>query len=637
MRHDAERRVKAEAEIFTAAAEKIGPGMAKTWEGQLKQYMTEFDFRYEARNVNEGVKLYDIKDNADHPLQAIAPNVKSMKLSTIVEPKKDVMVAEVAQGQTVDKYFKTKISEIRNAASLVFEQDPATGHIKWQDGPIDPKTGKPKQVPVFKPNASGAAINNMIDWCRNNYSDIKESQRLLVQATKAWFHEALLGSGKFHGDTHSGNLMVRSGQITFIDFGNLYELKTHYALDEQGNKIMETVQEENEEGVMVQVQRPKVLMDERHELLRIIMGATFRDKTFFLEGLEKLLSPAGKAALNANRAKAEAILDSILSKGRFSYDMVYRLNAAVSELQKLGLELPPQINCFVQSMARLSNSLSEMNTIVNQTSLLLEAADDFSKIGPLPERDELDIIGMAFDYRTSPEGRAKVEDDIEAAGVAVNGKPVKISSYFHRISDNVGFGGFSLEGGEDLGTGGPYYNKVMDRLEKSADPLAEARKLKDMLKASLDIEHNAGFASRISAIEDMDLPKLEADLAAANTPEDKTKALKMFATRYTMAVKSLLDSITESEQQLVMMRTYETVEKPSSFANAAISTIMDNFDALFETFEKSKPRLVFDVKKISMSELGLGLLAGEQTTINAIKEDARKMAGDDSYQIDIGV
>jgi formylglycine-generating enzyme required for sulfatase activity len=63
MRHDAEKRVKAEAEIFTAAAKKI-PGMDKTWEGQLKQYMTEFDFTQEARNVEEGVGLYDIAGNA---------------------------------------------------------------------------------------------------------------------------------------------------------------------------------------------------------------------------------------------------------------------------------------------------------------------------------------------------------------------------------------------------------------------------------------------------------------------------------------------------------------------------------------------------------------------------------------------
>ena len=625
MRHDAERRVKAEAEIFTAAAEKIGPGMAKTWEGQLKQYMTEFDFTNEAKNVNEGVNLYDIHGKAEHPLKAIAPNVKSMKLSTIVDSKKDVMVAEVAAGKTVDKLFKTKIDEIRNAASAVFEQDPATGHIKWEDGPVDSKTGKPKKVPVLKPNVTGGAINNMIQWCKDNYSDIKESQKMLVQATKAWFHEALLGSGKFHGDTHAGNLMVGSGGITFIDFGNLYELKSAVPLlDEKGNTVLDP-----------NTNQPK-MVNERHELLRVIMGATFRDKTFFLDGLEKLLSPAGKVALKANRAKAEAVLDSILAKGRFSYDMVYRLNAAVSELQKLGLELPPQINCFVQSMARLSNSLSEMNTIVNQTSALLEAADDYVMTEPAPQRDELDIFGMAFDYRTSPEGRQKVDDDNEAAGVTLNGNPVKISSYFHRLTDEVGFGGFPLDSGATFSPGGSYHNKVLERLEKSADPVAEARKLLDMLKANLDLEHNALFAGQIDAVEEA-RTKLGTDLAAAKTPEERAKALKLFATQYTMVVKSLMDSISTNEQQLVEMRTFETVQKPSSFANAVMSTLMDNFDALSDTFADSRARLLIDVKSISMKELGLGFFAGEDATVRAIKDDALKMAGDDSYQIDIGV
>ena len=143
--------------------------------------------------------------------------------------------------------------------------------------------------------------------------------------------------------------MVNGSYVTFIDFGNLYQLKE----DPKTNQ--------------------PVKINERHELLRVIMGATFRDKSFFLEGLEKLLSPAGKAALEANRDKAEAILDSILSKGKFSYDIVYRLNAAIVELQKLGLELPPQINCFVQSMARLANTVSEMNSILNQTRTLLDS------------------------------------------------------------------------------------------------------------------------------------------------------------------------------------------------------------------------------------------------------------------------
>ena len=653
MRHDAERRVKAEAEIFTAAAKKIGPGMAKTWEGQLKQYMTEFDFRNEAANVEEGVKLYDIGGSKNHPLQPIAKHVHSMKLSTIVPAKKDVMVAEVAIGKPVDKFFKESISAIRTAASSIFEQDPATGRIKWVDGPVDPKTNKPKKVPVFKQNVSGGAINNMIEWARNNYSNIKDNQKMLVEATKAWFHEALLGSGKFHGDTHAGNLMVKTGQITFIDFGNLYELKSEVPLlDENGNAVLDPA-----------TNKPKTI-NERHELLRVIMGAAFRDKTFILEGFEKLLSPAGKAALKANRDKAEAILDSILKKGRFSYDMVYRLNAAVSELQKLGLELPPQINCFVQSMARLSNSLSEMNTIVNQTSLLLEAADDYVNPNPPPQqRDELDILGMAFDYRTTAEGRTKVADDNNAAGVTVDGKPVDISSFFHRMTDDVGFGGISFSG-EDLMTGGAYYKKVLDRLTKADDTLAEVRKLNSMLRANLDVEHNDGFAQRMDILEGELYKKLEDELKAAEEaskakadkkdgeqqktdPEKadgepvktptKEDAIKHFAMQYTSAVKYFASAVQNNEELFVTMRTYETVEKPSSFANAVMTTMMDNFDALSDTFADSQGRLIADVFSITSGELNTGIFAGTEKRVQAIKDDALKMAGDNSYQVDIGV
>ena len=625
MRHDAERRVKAEAEIFTAAAKKIGPGMAKTWEGQLKQYMTEFDFRNEAANVEEGVKLYDIAGNETHALRALAPDVKSMKMSTIVAPKKDVMVAEVAEGKTVDKFFKSNIAEIRKAASSVFEQDPVTGRIKWVDGPIDPKTNKPKKVPVVKQDIPGGALPNMIDWARKHYADIKGSQKMLVQATKAWFHEALLGSGKFHGDTHAGNLMVSNKGITFIDFGNLYQLKADAPLlDEKGDAVIDP-----------NTNQPKTV-NERHELLRIIMGATFRDKTFMLEGFEKLLSPAGKVALKANRAKAEAILDSVLKKGRFSYDMVYRLNAAVAELQKLGLELPPQINCFVQSMARLSNTLSEMNTIINQTSELLDAADGYIRQGPAPQRDELDLLGMALDFRNTPEGKMPVADDHSVVGLAKNGKDVPISAFCHRLTDEVGFGGFSLEDGETFQAGGDYHSRVMDRILNANDPVAEARKLADMFKTHADAEHNESSQIYVDLVDEA-IVKLEQDLAAADTQEKKSAAVKAFASSYGTSLQKVMEGIQQIEGSLVYMRTFESVEAPSSFANAVMTTIMDNFDALSDTFADSRTRLIGDVYTITSSELKTGWFAGEATRVQAVKDDALQMAGDNSYQIDIGV
>ena len=379
------------------------------------------------------------------------------------------MVAEVANGKPMDKYFKEQIANIRKTASLVFEQDSATGQIKWEDGPIDPKTNKPKKVPVLKKDLPVTAIPHVIDTCFDQCKKIGEAQGKLIEATKAWFHEALLGSGKFHGDTHAGNLMVEGSNITFIDFGNLYELKSaRQLLDKEGKAVIDK-----------KTNQP-VMVNERHELLRVIMGATFRDKTFVLRGLENLLSPAGKAALEANRDKVEAVLDSILAKGKFSYDVVYRLNAVVSELQKLGLELPPQINCFVQSMARLANTISEMNTIINQTRALIDTVDGYVRPGPAPQRDELDLLGIALDFRTSAEGQVRVDDDNETLSYHhPDGTPFQISAFLHHLGTE-GFGGFSFEDAP-FQTNGAYYNKVLARLTNAQDPAEEARKLTDSL------------------------------------------------------------------------------------------------------------------------------------------------------------
>ena len=628
MRHDAERRVESESKIFTAAAEAIGPGMATTWKGQLAQYMTEFDFRTEANNAKEGVKLYDIAKgkgagNAQpHPLSIIAPSVKSMKISDIVAPTKDVLVAEVAKGKPMDKYFKEQIADIRKTASAVFEEDSATGQIKWEDGPIDPKTNKPKKVPVLKKDLPVTAIPHVIDTCFDQCKKIREAQGKLIEATKAWFHEALLGSGKFHGDTHAGNLMVDNSNITFIDFGNLYELKSsRKLLDKNGNAVIDK-----------NTNQP-VMINERHELLRVIMGATFRDKTFVLRGLENLLSPAGKAALEANRDKVEAVLDSILAKGKFSYDVVYRLNAVVSELQKLGLELPPQINCFVQSMARLANTISEMNTIINQTRALIDTVDAYVRPGRAPQRDELDLLGIALDFRTSAEGQVRVDDDNgQLSWSKADGTPFPISTYLHHLGSE-GFGGFSFEG-NTFQPGGAYYEKVLERVTNAQDPAEEARKLTDMFAANADLEHNKSNEAYL-----LTLNEAVEKINNATTEDGKTAAVKSFAFEYCNSIRPVLQAMENTENSLAELRSLEDYGKiqPKSFASALMGILTDNFDALSNTFADSTGRLLVDVKSISMNELGLGLFSGQQATIDAIKKDARDMPGENSYQVDIGV
>ena len=382
MRPDAEERVKREAEVFTAAAKKIGEGMAATWQGQLDQYMTEFDFTNEAKNVTEGLKIYQVSGEPTSPYRAIAPSVSSMALSDIVKTTKNAMVCKLVKGETVDRIATKARKDVDEMFGKIFVLDPETGKPKQVEGEDGEKTL------VVRPDAKFKDVAQVKSNVGKIYSNLVEMQKKLMQAGKVWFSEALLASGKFHGDAHAGNLMFantdenRPGGITFIDFGNLYQLKTDAPLlDASGNQVT---------GKNGQPQT----VNERVELLRLILGATLRNDGFVLQSVERLLSPAGKAALAANRAKAEAAIKAINGKGNFSFHACYRLEAILSELQKLGLELPPQINCFIQSMTRMQNMFAETNALLSEIKAGFGAFKVKGQYLQGVETDPHDVIGV---------------------------------------------------------------------------------------------------------------------------------------------------------------------------------------------------------------------------------------------------
>jgi hypothetical protein len=499
----------------------------------------------------------------------------------------------------VDSYFKTTTNEIRNAVSSVFERDPVTKRIKWVDGPIDEATNMPKKVPVFKQHVPNSAIANLQLWLASHYDNLKLRSDYIHQAAKAWFYNALLGSGKFHGDTHAGNLIVSANNITFIDFGNLFKLTEH------------------PNGV-----------NEKKELLYVIMGAAFRNKNFFLQGFENLMSAEGKKALAKNREKAEAILDSILSptRGAFSFNIVYRLQAAIIELQKLGLELPPQINCFIQSMVRLSNTLAEMNTIMNQSKALLEATNQLRKPGE--QRDELDLIGKIFDVFLSDEGKELVP----ASDNAPKGK--KIPRYA-KILNSQEYGGVSKPTSKMFKKDGIYMGKVVSRLTAAEDPIAAATKLVETLKGHLDLECSVGDKDNNKRLTDA-LEQLKTEYAKAKTDEDKQNAFKDFANEYTSSVQTVLSATSIS----LSIGRETKLDRPKLFANAITSILFENFNTVKQNFSVGDQlTLGSNASNIAYNELKLGYWESfsADKVVQAIIEDSNKMGGDKSYQVDIGV
>ena len=634
MRHDAERRMEKEAQIFTAAAEKI-PGMAKTWEGQLKQYRKEFDFRNEAKNVQEGVKLYGISNyeppegeddeevGGRHPLHAIGKDVATMKLSNLAEPSKNIMVAEVVDGSTVDEFFKNSISEIRNKAGTVFEQDTATGRIKWEDK-LDVDTQKTVKKPVFRKNFKPSEAVSTLSFLHTANQKLTEASNKLMQATKVWFYNAIIGDGKFHGDAHSGNLMISSGQIGFIDFGNLYEL-----------------QKQRADGV-----------NEQQELMRVIIGAAFRDKAIFLKGFEKLMSAEGKALLkNPNKpdektdvlVKAEAILDSVLSTqhGSFSFNIVYRLQAAIVELQKLGLELPSQINCFIQSLVRLSNSITEINTIINQTRAMMDSLVNLDIPAP-QDRDSLDYVGRLFDAFASKDGRKRVRarkenNSYELVAPDANKNPtdVLLPGYIQLMrSADFGGDGKGLVA-NNFEKNGSYSKRVAQRLKDAQDPIAEATKL-----ANDFAKHFPPGSEQTRKVNEQlrQFSALIRESATADDPANaKEVAIKIFANNFAETQGKAIKDMKNSFETDIYLRKGGD-KKPPTFASAITDILFDYFDDVKNSVGEDGFRIYQDARGIVKSELNRNVgFFDSDGVIEAIQEDARNEGGDNSYKIDIGV
>jgi hypothetical protein len=619
--------------------------MSKTWEGQLAQYRTEFDFTTEARNIEEGVRLYNVAGVKNHPMRAMAPAVASMKLSDIAPTRKHILVAKLMPGKTIDEYIKEETSSLRSVVNGIFEQDPATGRVKWADK-LNTKTNETEKKPILKKDIPATAISNGIYELISRQKNLASMSAKLIQATKLWFYNALIGDGKFHGDAHSGNIMCATGQVGFIDFGNLYELKKDRKIIGDNGK--------------------EITVNEQHELLRVILGAAFREKKFIFGGFEKLMTPEGRELLKKEdvKAKANAILDSVLASrhGQFSFNIVYRLQAAIVELQKLGLELPPQINCFIQSLVRLSNTITEVNTIINQSKAMLKAAINVKRPAPV-DRDPHDYLGKIFDAYASEAGKKNVPYQYSPDHSALLPLPpqqqpnVMILDEGDEEDEDFGpptcpayrlmlsspeFGGIISKGDSDVfkEDTGTYVMSLLNRLRPLENPVEEAEKIVNKFIWHLDIEHSndhlplADFAR--TALETLRGEMQE----AGNMKDAKLFALWRFANAF---ARIQADALEVMRLEFEKLDNHKEVAPPSTFASAITDVLFDSFMTLAKALGGDSGTLIDDARNIVNTELGGDIssmtpnIFALPTIVEKLQDDAQKIGGDNSYQINIGV
>lgn len=168
---------------------------------------------------------------------------------------------------------------------------------------------------------------------------MKELQKKLINHGKSlaslankWVTEGLFNSGFYHGDLHAGNIMIdENSNITVIDFGNATQLP----------------------------------VEQRKMVMQMVAGANYGEADTFLEGFIPLLSEQGKSTYNARKEEIDEIVKIIVSKGD-SEKAGERIMALIQELQKVGLEIPPQLYNFSQCQIRLSNAMNDLIALVNK-------------------------------------------------------------------------------------------------------------------------------------------------------------------------------------------------------------------------------------------------------------------------------
>lgn len=322
LRPDVMNKAHRELEIFRDAAKDI-PGMDVTFEGSLKTIMEELDLTNEAQNIISG----QIYNNFD-------PNVQSMKLFDQVPPSTDVLIIEKAPGVTVNCVINSLedkiINDILKPVTHLDSKIPGVDFGSNFDDIDDFVRNSQSLTP------SDEELLDMQGKVLNEYKNLIVQRNNLVKFSKEWVSQGIFGTGFYHGDLHSGNIMTSTDKLTVIDFGNCIKLKPY--------------QQEN--------------------IIRMMAASIDSNGPAFMQGLKSLLSQTSLDRLaevkeyNGVQKTVEQhlteVLSAILKKGG-QEDTGLRIKLAMEAILKEGIEIPAPIYNFELCQLSLQNTIDDMN------------------------------------------------------------------------------------------------------------------------------------------------------------------------------------------------------------------------------------------------------------------------------------
>ena len=309
LRPDVRNRMMRERQVMIdcAKATDESGGMEATYKGILKNVEREMDFTIEAKYVKAGAIYNDKHDD-----------VKSMKLNDIIEPTTGSMVADKADGTTVDKYLEDVDKKIQSLKARFYEK-----RIKDNKEVIIPSMA----LRSDNIHLVGDSVNEL----REELARLEKRRNHLCNLADIWVREGMMKSGFYHGDLHSGNIMIDDDKATVIDFGNSTQLT------------------------------PK----QQKHIIGMLTAAMSGDTNLFMECFKVLLGRENDAKFmeffNAQKqAELKEEFRKVLSLGD-EEEAGERIVVSLLKAQELGIEVPASIWGFAQGQSRIMNSINEMN------------------------------------------------------------------------------------------------------------------------------------------------------------------------------------------------------------------------------------------------------------------------------------
>lgn len=363
LRPEAKNRMQREEKIMLDAAHDTDEAMFLTYKGQLDNYKRELDLSVEAGNCKKGEINYAGNDAFN--------DVKTMTVLDGVPATATSLIVEKASGTTLDKYLK----ELEEYTDTLLNDY------------YDKKTRKDGSIEVDK-NAIYAddpeLRDKMVEKKKLILNKIDEAvirRDHILNLCNIWIDKGLMDKSTrfYHGDLHSGNIMVDDNEATFIDYGNTVELS-----ENQQKNLMK----------MALAASCSVIKEGNTPI------------ELFLESFEELLKEDNNPealALYTEQKKAalKSAFEEILRLGEQN-EAGFRISLCIAKAQELGIVIPPALQNFSQGQIRLQNSIDEMNKTIKTMKKvvgLLESAGanagSFDPVGVIQNKaaSENDFVG----------------------------------------------------------------------------------------------------------------------------------------------------------------------------------------------------------------------------------------------------